>query len=348
MMHTLLGQAVFTVGGQRYYWEDVVLAGLASGEWDLPERDLRYGLACLARARAEHVLPENEELRAAAAAFRYERDLISADEASGWLARWKVRPEDWMDYLRRALLRRRWCADVASIADRFPPSAAEIEAARHAEAVCSGTLPRLARKLAERAACTVGAEVASTELAAHDAAGDELLAAGERLGIPRHRTRERLEVLARVERSYHAVRRRVLSARAVCGEIRAHQLEWTRAACDSIEFESEAAAREALLCVRADGQSLRDVAVAAHRTPAMRRLYLDELPQGLGDRVAGARPGDAFGPLAIDGSFVVLQLRAKILPSESDPEIIGRAEESLFSRVAQRELLPGVQWQSAL
>ena len=353
MMGTLFGQAVFTVGRQRYFWEDVVLAGLASGEWAVLERDLCHGLACLARAQAEHVLPGNEELRAAAAAFRYERDLISAEEASSWLARWRVQPDYWMDYLRRALLRSRWCAEVASIADRFPPTDTEIDAARHAEAVCSGTLARLAHGLAERAACTARAEPASINDDSHGAEevfalSDDLLAAAEPLGIPRAHACTRLELLACVERSYRAVRRRVLNEGAVSSEIRAHQLEWTRVACDSVAFESEAAAREALLCVRADGQSLREVAMAAHRAPTTQHPYLDDLPPGVAERMAGARLGDAFGPLAIDGTFTVLQVSGKILPSENDPEIVARAEASLFSRVAQRELLPVVQWQNAL
>lgn len=356
MMETLFGHAVFTVGGQVYFWEDVVLAGLVAGEWAALERDLRDGVACVTRARAEHVLPGTEELRAAAAAFRYERDLISAEEASGWLARWKVQPEDWMDYLRRALLRRRWCADLATIADRFPPADTVVDAARHAEAVCSGTLARLARRLAERAACTARGEIVdqhvTNDSAPHGAdtfaPDDAVFAAAERLGIQRAQACARLAVLACVERSFRAVRRNVLSDRAVAGEIRAHQLEWTRLVCDSIAFESEAAAREALLCMRADGQSLRDVAAAARRLATTERLFLDQLPPAVGDRMAGARPGEAFGPVAVDGSFMVLQVSGKILPSESDPEIVGRAEESLFSRVAQRELLPAVQWQSAL
>jgi len=358
MMGTLFGQAVFSVGGQPCFWEDVVLTGLASGEWALLERELCFGLACVARARAEQVLPGSDELQAAAAAFRYERDLISAEETSDWLARWKVRPEDWMEYLRRTLLRRRWAADATSAMECSLPTDSEVDAARHAEAVCSGTLARLARSLAERAACTARAEIASTETANDDPvspsvpdaflASDDLLAAAERLGIPCGRARERLELLACVERSYRAFRRRVLSARALSSEIRAHQLEWTRVECDSIAFESEAAAREALLCVRADRQSLRDVAMAAHRAPTAQRLYLDQLPPPLSDRAAGARPGEALGPLAVDGSFMVLQVSGKILPSENDPEIIGRAEASLFSRVAQRELLPAVQWQNVL
>jgi len=347
-MSSLFGETVFTVGRQLYYWEDVVLAGLIRGEWALFERDLRYGLACLARARAENVLPSKQELQASAAAFRYERDLISAEEASGWLARWKVRPEDWMDYLRRAVLRSRWCANTEMIAERFPQAEAEVDAARHAEAVCSGTLARLARKLAERAACT---DALSHDTAIdHDAFadGDALIAAAEGLGIPRARSRQRLDVVRRVERSYLEFRRRVLTACAISREIRTHQLDLTRVACDSIAFESEGAALEALLCLRADRQSVRDVAMAAHRTSTAQRLYFDQLPSTIGDRLAGARQGEVFGPIVFDGKFVVLQVNGKILPAEDDPEIISRAESSLFSRVVQRDLMPVIQWQSAL
>lgn len=357
----LVGEPAFTVGGRPFFWEDVLLAGLVRGDWTLLERDLRHGLASVARARTDGALPGTEEVRAAAATFRYERNLISAQEANDWLARWKVRPEEWTDYLCRALLRARW-PDAATIACPFPLADPELDIARHAEAVCSGALERNARELAERAACTVSGKLASVEaggapllgdstsreVANPFAASDALLAAAERLGISRARSRERLELLGCVERSYHALRHRLFTARAVCGEIHAHQLEWTRVACDSIAFETEAAAREALLCVRSDGQSLRELAMAAQLRSTRQLYFLDQLPPAVSDRLAGARAGDAFGPVMTDGAFVVLQVDRKIPPTDDDAEIIHRAECSLFSRVMQRELSTVVQWQNAL
>jgi hypothetical protein len=105
---------LFTVGGREFRWAEVA----DRVDWDAlrpPDREL-----------------SGAELDEAARRFRYERNLVAAEEMEAWLARWELTVGEWRAYLGGTL-----AAD---------------ERAPWVIAVCSGTLEREARELAARAA----------------------------------------------------------------------------------------------------------------------------------------------------------------------------------------------------
>ena len=110
----VLARPVFSAGAQDYRWADVVAAARAWGRWDDVTRPSRP-------SRGE------AEVEEAGETFRYERNLLAAEEMEAWLAHWGLTVADW----------RRW---LRGEADGWP------------EAVCSGALAGLARDLAARAA----------------------------------------------------------------------------------------------------------------------------------------------------------------------------------------------------
>lgn len=346
----LTGEPVFVTGGRTYFWEDVILAGAIWGDWARLERELRLGIALLARVAAEDAAPTRHELDAAITSFRYERNLISAQETREWLSRWALRPDDWFGYLRRQLVRTRMpngcgICEESDDAPLWTPLRM-----LYVESVCSGTLERLARELAVHAACL--ALDALTDLDDSDADRmpwldvDAVLQNACRLGVSPARGRERLSLLAKAERSYCAFRARALSPAALAREIASHALEWTHVACESVTFDDQDVAREALLCLRADGRTLREVAATANRAATSERVYLDERSNVV-DHLLGARKGDVIGPVAAAGRFVVIEVLDRVPASSGDPEIIRRAESSIVNRLAASELTPAIQWQKA-
>jgi hypothetical protein len=134
-----------------------------------------------------------------------------------WLARWHVSEDEWRCYLARGLGLRPLV-----------------------EAVCSGELERLTRKLAERVAVCGSADAAR-------------FAAWCKAAI----------TPAAVER--------VLSA---------HRLDWTRVRCRLLRTPDAGVAAEAALCVREDGRDLAGVAAAAELDLADERLYLSDTALG--------------------------------------------------------------------
>lgn len=147
---------LFSVDGHAYSWEDVLDAAEARGDLAALERTTRQGLACLRRLAAEGGSVAPEQLRAAATAFRYEHDLLAAEELEAWLAARGLAIADWNGYLRRALVRELLAGELDRIEAEHPVDPAEVEAALPAEAACTGFLARAAARLAEEAALAAG------------------------------------------------------------------------------------------------------------------------------------------------------------------------------------------------
>ena len=130
----LAGRSLFTVAGRTYAWEDVLLAAELRGELGELERQASQGLACLRRLEAQpdrqrsETLPA-ETLRAAATVFRYEHNLLAAEELEAWLDARGLSIADWNGYLRRLVLRERWADELEQIESEFAVGDDEVEAA---------------------------------------------------------------------------------------------------------------------------------------------------------------------------------------------------------------------------
>jgi hypothetical protein len=347
-MKSLFGQTVFTVAERAYRWEDVVLAAQLRGEWAALEQRTREGLACLKRAAAEGVKLDQGEAEAAANEFRYDRDLISGQEAADWLKRWGMSVGSWMDYFRRDLLRARWSEELAGTLDSFPVADDEVVACLKVEAVCSGRLDQFAEHLAGRAA-------AFERLCREpDGAGGEggpasgparaEFRADEWPGLSEDSFRQQAAHLARLEAEFDRYRRRLLTPRAVKEQLRARSLDWIRVTAQAASFPTEAAAREAALCVRADGMSLSEAAAEARRPVRQVSLYLDEVEPGLREVLLGVGGGGLSDPVKSGEEYLLISVLEKAVPSERDPEITRRAEEAILDGALEKDINRYVRW----
>ncbi|MEK7833095.1 MAG: hypothetical protein AAB401_18545, partial [Acidobacteriota bacterium] len=68
---------MFTVNETAFGWEEIVAAAQSWGEWARMIERTRQVLACLEFAAKTGQLPSSKEVREAATAFRYARNLIS-------------------------------------------------------------------------------------------------------------------------------------------------------------------------------------------------------------------------------------------------------------------------------
>jgi hypothetical protein len=315
----LAGRPLFTVAGRTYAWEDVLLAAELRGELDALERQTRQGLACLARLAAEGEEAPTEAVHAAATVFRYDRNLLAAEELETWLETRGLTVADWNGYLRRLILRERWEDELERIEIEFPVGHGELEAALPAEALCAGFLRQAAERLAEDAAL---------------ADANDSLADGA----------EGASSIATVARTADAVRARVPSPVEVEREVAAHALDWIRIEAETLELADAEAAREAALCVRVDGRLLTDVADDCGVPASAIVLYLGDADPELQAALASASPGELIGPVKSSSGHLLVQLRAKSEPSADDPEVERRAAAVLMARSIERALRDRVVW----
>ncbi len=315
----LAGRSLFTVAGRTYAWEDVLLAAELRGELDALERQTRQGLACLERLATDEGEAPAEAVRAAATVFRYDRNLLAAEELENWLDTRGLTVADWNGYLRRLALRERWEDELERIEAEFAVDEEAVEAALPAEAICTGFLRRAAERLAEDAAL---------------ADANNSLADGP----------DRATSIADLARAADAVRARVPSPSEVEREVAAHALDWIRIEAETLELGDIEAAREAALCVRVDGRTLTDVADDCGVPANAVVLYLGDADPELQAALASATPGELIGPVARATGQLLLQLRAKAEPSADDPEVGRRAAAVLAARSIDRELRDRVVW----
>ena len=315
----LADRSLFTVADRTYAWEDVLLAAELRGELGALERETRQGLGCLRRLASEAGELPSEALRAAATVFRYEHNLLAAEELETWLDAHGLTVSDWNGYLRRLLLRERWVDELEWIESEFAVGDEEVEAALPAEAVCTGFLRRAAERLAEDAALA----------ASVDAVED---------------SPDRITLLAALMRAADVVRARAPSAPEVEREVAARGLDWVRIEAETLELADAEAAREAALCVRVDGRPLTDVAEECGLPANALVLYLGDADPELRNALVSATPGELIGPIERGAGHILLQLRAKAAPSADDPELGHRAAAVLAARVIERELRDRVLW----
>lgn len=322
---TLDEQPFFSVGATPYRGAHLVLAARRWGDWGRLEKEVRQGLACVARAEDTGEDVEQDELAAAAADFRYARDLVSQDEMEAWLASWSLSVEAWTEYLARVLLRRRWEGELPAVLADYPVEADDVDAVIEAEAVCAGYIADLAGRLAGRAAALHRVRSEGWSSPTTDPDDDNAW-------------------LDAVDHGFETFRARVVVPAALEDRLAIHRLDWIRVDGVAVSFPTLEAAREAAMCIRDDGMAVEEVARAAGVPAHDVRRYLEEIEPAERAPFVAATTGDVLGPLKVDDGFLVLQVRDKVLPSLDDPGVRRRAEEGVLRTAVEHEVTRRVKW----
>ena len=361
-MPAISERRIFSVGESVYTWEDVVLAAALWGEWDDLRREVQGGLACLKRLEdvedEEEALPE-DEVSAAAAEFRYARDLIAAEDMEAWLEDRGLTAADWMDHIQRSLLIKKWAADLEGIQEEHPVDPEEVDQVIACDAICGGRAAAWAARLADRAA--VGAMMfeerrdagPETEISEHEvrslleafpAAAADASLSGELPSVDP----SRLAALARLEVAWQRFAEGQVTPQAIREQVAAHGIDWTRLSVQSVLLRDPDSAREAALCIREDGRDPAEVAAESGAELTAGTWFLDEVEAGLRDHLLGARRGEVLGPLRLKDGFAVVSVLAKQPPVAEDPAVRARAERALLKRSVRSEVESRVRWNEPL
>ncbi|HSE98731.1 MAG TPA: hypothetical protein VLD57_10755, partial [Blastocatellia bacterium] len=315
---------LFTVENREFGWDEVVVGAQVRGEWQPFVETVRQSQACLRYAAKTSQLPPDVETREAVNAFRYAHNLISADDARSWLARWGMTIEEWMNYFRSQSLRDRWARRLGEIVTANPVSDAEVAAVIRSHAVCAGRLDEWAVGLAGRAAI---------------AARSVRLDAGEPSAA-----RSVRDLISRIEAEFQQQRLETLTPKLIESKIADHRLDWIRFDCRYVWFGEERIAREAAFCVTEDGLTLDEVAWDARSIVQQWNFYLDEIEASTRPHFLAARQGDWLGPIKLLEGFPLFSILSKLLPAADDPQIRERAERSIIASFTEQAINERVRW----
>jgi hypothetical protein len=320
-MDRLSGKVIFSVGKFDYRWEDVLLAARQSREWVTLQENIRKELACLRKVEDNDGL-DPIEVDQASADFRYSRDLISAEDMEAWLEQRHITTEEWIEYIERQLLLKKYLDQINEILIEFPVNDDDVQDAIFVEGLCLGFFGKIAKRLAGRAAV---ADALQPEEEKSDPVDFE-----------------------KMETFFESFRSQVITPEAVEQEIQSHILDWTKFELQCINFPDEQMIREAIFCVKEDGSSLPEIAAQTKARYWMNTLYLEDLEPDLRDSFAGSQVGELLGPYPFDEGFVLYCVSEKIIPSVDTESIRTRAGNNVLQKSLAHEINNRVKWHFAL
>lgn len=331
-----LGATVlFLAEGTPYTVDDAVTAAIFRGSLDTAIRETLELAAAEERAEEEGFEPDDDALQASSESFRYEHDLITAGETEEWLEGRGLTTDDF-----GAWFHQRSCLQA------LPPEASESESAvpddfphhLRVHLWMSDTMSDLTRELSRRIAA--GLEVTKR---GEDIPTEPVL----RRFLDRQQLDERdlsrwldalgrdhswLSEMVRLEAAFDRLNSVALTADARQRMLGSLRLSLGRVEIETLELDSEAAAREAFLCVRDDGMTLADLALEAGYRSERVGMWMDMADETLGPRLLGAAEGDVIGPLAFKDRFKVCHVLRKIAPAVSDPAVCLRLDKAIVDQ----------------
>ena len=290
-----LGSTIlFTGGGRAWTVDDAIVDAGDRGALDGVLEETLALAAADELAGREPIEIDEDVLQRKSEKIRYDRDLITAGETEEWLGARGMTLEDFSDWIYRTL-----CLEVLRQevrASRVPEDFAD---QLRIHLWLSGAMDRIAEEFRRRIAAQI--ELASEKLS-RDVAHDRVT----RAVLNDEARRKKLDIL---------------------------RIALTRLHIDSLELESEDAAREACLCVREDGERLAGVAKAAGYTIKHEETWLEECTDPA--QFSFASDGELVGPIRIVNGFKVCQVVRRVEPSLDDPAIASRIDSALLDESFQ-------------
>ena len=328
---------VCACGNQEYTARDAIDAAIFRGELDVEWKEFLHRVEAERRGDELDLDLDESAISSAAEAFRYEHDLITAEETETWLANRGLSFDDFSDYFTRDYYASTLHEDIVPDEIEYTSASSELRQVFVAELILSGELDEMAKELMWRltAFCAEG-EPTSDAISAQerhflDRNGIESSQLANWLkGVGRD-SKWFNEMLA-IEAAYQRRCSTLLVPHARQRELVALRLPLTRFETEVIELESRDAAQEALFCVREDGMSMEEVAVEGRYPYRRVDFLLEDIPIDVQQRFHSVSTGNVLEPVARGDGFELCRVMKKIEPQPDDPRVKSRIDQRLLER----------------
>jgi hypothetical protein len=328
---------VCACGTQQYSARDAIDAAIFRGEFEVKWKEFLEMVEAEKRSDELDLDLDEVAITSAAEAFRYEYDLITAEETEEWLANRGLTFDDFSDYFAR-----QYC--VGAVRKGFSPeeigytsAGPELRDLFVVGLVLSGELDRMTTAFMWR-------------LAAHCAEMDphpDAIAVAEQKFFDRNeiepsqladwlgrlgRDSEWFNTMLVIDAAYRTRRDTLLVPQARQHELTALRWSLTQFETEIIEFESRDAANEALLCVRQDGMSMEEVAIEGRYPYRRVNFLLEDIPIDTQQRFLCVSAGQVLKPIERGEGFELCRIVNKIEPDPEDPRVKSRIDQRLLDR----------------
>lgn len=323
-------------GQREYKTRDVIDAALWRGDLESAWNHFLVCLEAERRAEDSELDLDDNEMDAAAEAFRYERDLITAEETENWLSARSLSLDDFSNYFARTCWGAKLEQEVTAPATAYVIASDDLRQLFAAQLVLSGEIDALTTQLVWRLAAQAESQPETDTVTGEQAKFLERHSIGE-ADLPNWlsqlgRDESWFKEMAAMEAAYHQRSATVLVPAAVKNEMNSLRMALTRYWAEVIEVESRDAAHEALFCVKEDGMSMEEVA-AEGRYPCRRiDFLLEDLPPDLQPLFMSTSPGDLLDPMPRGDGFELCRIINKTEPDHEDPSVKDRVAQRLLER----------------
>jgi hypothetical protein len=282
----------------------------------------------------------DEDLRAAASAWRRERGLLSRDDTIAWLGARGIDIEQWHAHVVR--LAAPVAAGTSAETPEVTPHALEALAV---DLLCSGFFRRLGDRLVD---CAV-AESALAHIAASvepiDANAAAATIAATAAGFDHNALQPFADRVAALRDSLERFAGTHIDDDALSRRLEERRLEWTRVVWRHAGFETAGAAREAAFMIDLDRRPVEEPVTLARADLEDCEGELGAISTELSRRLQVGRQRQVVGPWEESGVWHLVQVVTRAEPSLDDAALRQRARDEILTellapRRAERTISP--------
>jgi hypothetical protein len=328
---------VCACGKRRYPASDAIDAAIFRGELEIKWKEFLQTVEAERRSDELDLDLDEAAISSAAEAFRYEYDLITAEETEEWLGNRGLTLDDFTDYFTRHYWANALYKKIVPVEVEYHSASPELRELFLAELILSGELDRMTTPLMWRLAARCAEKdpdpdaIAVAEQKFFDRSEIEPSQLAKWLKRL-ERDSEWFNIMLVIDAAYRTRRDTLLVPQARQRELAALRLPLTRFETEMIELESRDAAKEALFCVREDGMSMEEVA-SEGRYPYRRvNFLLEDIPIDTQQRFLCVSTGQVLKPIERGDGFELYRILKKIEPSLDDPRVKSRIDQRLLDR----------------
>ena len=338
-------RVIFSRGEREFTAKEVVDCAVLRGEIDpLWDEFVRIG-ECDQLASEQELEPDESAVDAAAIAFRYHHDLITAEETERWLENRGVSLGEFGEYFARQYWGRTYSGATHVPTSTYQTAAAEEKDLFLVDLILSGSLDQMAERLSYRIAAQADE---NSEEGAKEERG-RFLTARRITDLAAwlaqfDRDEEWLNEMFAAEASYRRRVAHILTEQALQKELGPLRLNLTRFELETVEVDSKDAAAEVAACVRNDGMEMSEIAEESRYPFHSSEVLLEDVPSEQQQKFLSAKVGTLFDPIPRGDGFEVWRVKTRTEPSLQDATVRARLEKRIIDRCFNELLSKYIEW----
>ena len=330
-------RVIFSQSERSFTAKDVIDWAAVRGELDPIWAEFMRVVECNRLANEENLEWDDSGLDSASIAFRYEHDLITAEETERWLDDRNLTLSEFSEYFARRYWGEVYSGKVNPTERRYRAGSPDEKDLFLVDLTLSGDLDRLADRLSWRIAARA---TESTDAAEPVAEARAHFLSRMKIGVeeladwlaPLGRDMDWFDDLMRTEVAYQRQTNSLVGEKDLQRELISMRLLLTRFEIEIIEVDSRDAAAEVFACVRNDGMEMSEVAEESRYPFHRSEVLLEDIPPDQQQFFLSVKAGAMVEPIPRDDAFQVCRVKARIEPTLQDAAIRERLERRIIER----------------